>query len=243
MRSACLRLRAKGVWGSGRTAFSVERCILAMVVPSRHLAWVPHFLFPTSKACYVKTVRFGWNFPLQGSRAWRGFSQSPNTSECGSMVFRVVISHPLGANREGKKRVNGKASRIQGSRIGSALVCVRRNAQHHELQLPESTRFVLNTVLMIAVSTRGPTGANPPLLSAQNMCVCVCVCVCVFIRLHITAQPGPVILVILCHLHRSSQGGVCVCVCIYQIARNRAIRPCHPRHFMPLALILPRGDQ
>ena len=35
---------------------------------------------------------------------------------------------------------------------------------------------------------------------------------------------------------------VCVCVCIYQIAHNRAIRPCHPSHSMPLALILPRGD-
>ena len=122
-----------------------------------------------------------------------------NTSECGGMVIRGVISHPLGANREGKESVNGKASRIQGSRIGSALVCARRNAQHHELKLPESTRFVLNTFLMVAVSTRGPTGANPPLLSAQNMCVCVCVCV--FIKLHITTQSGPVILVILCHSH------------------------------------------
>ena len=29
-----------------------------------------------------------------------------------------------------------------------------------------------------------------------------------FIKLHITAQSGPVILVILCHSHRSSQGGI-----------------------------------
>ena len=36
-----------------------------------------------------------------------------------------------------------------------------------------------------------------------------------------------------------SYRGVCVCVCIYQIAHNRAIRPCHPSHSMPLALILP----
>ena len=39
----------------------------------------------------------------------------------------------------------------------------------------------------------------------------------------------------------------CVCVCVMIklriTAHNRAIRPCHPRHSMPLALILPRGDQ
>ena len=35
--------------------------------------------------------------------------------------------------------------------------------------------------------------------------------------------------------------GVCVCVCvrIYRIEHNRAIRPCHPSHYIPLALILP----
>ena len=34
-----------------------------------------------------------------------------------------------------------------------------------------------------------------------------------------------------------------VCMYIYSIAHNRAIRPCHPSHSMPLALILPRGDR
>ena len=115
----------------------------------------------------------------------------PNTSECGGMVFRGVISHPLGANHEGKESVNGKASRIQGgSRIGSALVCVRRNAQHHELKFPESTRFVLNTI------HRGKSSSP---LGPKH--VCVCVCVCVFIKLHITTPSGPVIVVILCHSH------------------------------------------
>ena len=80
-----------------------------------------------------------------------------------------TVSLALGANREGKGRVKGKASRIQSSRVGSALVCVRRNAQHPELKLPESTRFVLNTVLMVAVSTRGPTGPSPPPLLSQNI--------------------------------------------------------------------------
>ena len=40
------------------------------------------------------------------------------------------------------------------------------------------------------------------------VCVCVCVCVCVFVKSHITTQSGPVTLVILCHSHRSSQGGI-----------------------------------
>ena len=82
-----------------------------------------------------------------------------------------TISLALGVNREGKKRIKGKARRVQRSRIGSALVCVRRNAQHRELKLPESTRFVLITVVMVAVSTRGPTGClvSPPHLSSQNI--------------------------------------------------------------------------
>ena len=80
-----------------------------------------------------------------------------------------TISPALGANREGKERVKGKASRIQSGQIGSALECVRRNAQHRELKLPESTRFVLNTVVMVAVSTCGPTGVSPPPLSSQHI--------------------------------------------------------------------------
>ena len=73
-----------------------------------------------------------------------------------------TVSLALGENREGNESVKGKATRIQSSRIGSALVCVRRNAQHHELKLPQSTRRVLNAVLMVAVSTCGPIGASPP---------------------------------------------------------------------------------
>ena len=30
---------------------------------------------------------------------------------------------------------------------------------------------------------------------------------------------------------------------LFGVAVNRAIRPCHPSHSVPLALILPRGDQ
>ena len=82
-----------------------------------------------------------------------------------------TMSFVPGTNREGKKRFKGKASRIQSSRMGSVLVCVRRNAQLRELKLLESTRSVLSTVVMIAVSTDGPTGClvYPPPLSPQNI--------------------------------------------------------------------------
>ena len=81
-----------------------------------------------------------------------------------------TMSFALGGNREGKERVEGEVSRIQSSQIGSVLVCVRRNAQLRELLL-ESTRFVLSTVVMTAVSTDGPTGylVHPPPLSPQNI--------------------------------------------------------------------------
>ena len=80
-----------------------------------------------------------------------------------------TMSFELGTNPEGKERVKGRASRVRSSRIGCTLVCVRRNAQHRELKLPKSTRFVLNPVLMVAVSTCGPTGVSPPSLSSQNI--------------------------------------------------------------------------
>ena len=78
-----------------------------------------------------------------------------------------TVSLARGANREVKERVKGKASRVQSTRIGSALVCVRRNVHHRELKLSKSTRFALVTVVMVAV----PTGCvvSPPPLFSQNM--------------------------------------------------------------------------
>ena len=106
--------------------------------------------------------------PPLSSQNIQSHEKSPTSSRARGEV--PTISLALGTNSEGKERVKGKASRIQSSRIGSALVCVRRNAQHHELKLLGYTRFVLNTVLMVAVSTCGPTGCRvscPP-LSPQN---------------------------------------------------------------------------
>ena len=74
----------------------------------------------------------------------------------------------LGANREGKERVKGKVSPMQSSRIGSALVGARRNVQHLELKLPDSTRFALVTVVvMITMSGSGPTGCLVILLPSR----------------------------------------------------------------------------
>ena len=82
-------------------------------------------------------------------------------------VGTSTVSLARGANREVKERVKGKASRVQSTRIGSALVCVRRNVQHRELKLSKSPRFALVTVIMVAVLT-GCVVSPPPLFS-QDM--------------------------------------------------------------------------
>ena len=82
-------------------------------------------------------------------------------------VGTSTVSLAQGANREVKERVKGKASRVQSTRIGSALVCVRRNVKHRELKLSKSPRFALVTVVMVAVLT-GCVVSPPPLFS-QDM--------------------------------------------------------------------------
>ena len=76
--------------------------------------------------------------------------------------------------RHRKEQSHGEAlaSRILNSRIGSsALVSVHRNAQHHELKLPESTRFKVITVVTFAMSTSGSTNClvRHLLFSSQNV--------------------------------------------------------------------------
>ena len=75
----------------------------------------------------------------------------------------------LAANSYGKEKVKGKTIRIQSSRIRFAVVCVRQNEQHRELKILESTRFLLSTFVIVAVSSCGPTGVSPPALSSQNI--------------------------------------------------------------------------
>ena len=78
------------------------------------------------------------------------------------------MSLALSANPEARERAKDQAGRIQNSRTGSALVCLRRNTQHLELKFPESRRIVLNTVVIVFVFTCGPIGCpvSPPLLSS-----------------------------------------------------------------------------
>ena len=106
--------------------------------------------------------------PLQSQNVQ---SREKGPANHGARGETPTMSFVPGANREGKERVRGKASRIQSSRTGSVLVCVRRNAQLRELKLLESARFVLSTVIMIALFTDGPTGCLvcPPPLSPQNI--------------------------------------------------------------------------
>ena len=66
-------------------------------------------------------------------------SREKATASHGARGETPTMSFVPGANREGKERVKGKASRIQRNRIGSVLVCVHRNAQLRELKLLEST--------------------------------------------------------------------------------------------------------
>ena len=103
--------------------------------------------------------------PPISSQNVQSHEKSPTSPR--ARVETQTIRLALGANPEDKERVKGKASRIQSNRIGSALVCVRRNAQHLELKSLESTRFVLNTVVIVSVST----------CVCVYLCVCVCVCI------------------------------------------------------------------
>ena len=50
MRSSCLRLRAEGIRYSCRTAFAVEKDILATVVPSRASSMESTFSIPHGKS-------------------------------------------------------------------------------------------------------------------------------------------------------------------------------------------------
>ena len=98
----------------------------------------------------------GANSPLPSSQNIQSHEKSLTSSRARGEAPTTSLA--LGTNSEGKERVKGKAGRIQSSRIGSVLVCIRRNAQQLELKLAESTRLVLKSVLKVAMSTFGLIG-------------------------------------------------------------------------------------
>ena len=121
------------------------------------------------KVAVSTCVPTGASPPSLSSQQIQSHEKSPTSPRARGEAPTTSLA--LGTNPEGKERVKGKASRIQSSLIGSALVCVRRNAKHIALKLLEFIGFVLSTVLMVAVSTSGPTGCtvSPPPFASQNI--------------------------------------------------------------------------
>ena len=98
MRRAYLRLRAKGIRCSCRTAFAVERDILARVVPSRASSMGPASSIPHGKSILGKDCSLWLNVSAAGVKGVSGFlaeGSPPSSSQCGGMVSEGVRSHPL----------------------------------------------------------------------------------------------------------------------------------------------------
>ena len=89
MRTACLRLRAKGIQCSCRTAFAVERDILARVVPSRASSMGPTSSIPHGKSILGKDYSLWLDLSAAGVEGATGFlteGSPPSPSEYGVMV-------------------------------------------------------------------------------------------------------------------------------------------------------------
>ena len=75
MSTACLRLRAKGIRCSCRTAFAVGRDILARVVPSRASNMSPTSSILHGKSMLGENCSLWLELSAAGVRAWLGFLQ------------------------------------------------------------------------------------------------------------------------------------------------------------------------
>ena len=98
MRRACLRLQAKGIRCPCRTAFAVERDILARVVPSRASSMGPTSSIPHGKSMLGEDCLLWLKVFTAGVEGVSGFlaeGSPPSPSECGGMVSEGVRSHPL----------------------------------------------------------------------------------------------------------------------------------------------------
>ena len=93
MRRACLRLRAKGIRCSCRTAFAVERDILARAVPSRASSMDPTSSIPHGRNMLDEDCSLWLEFSAAGVEDTSGFlaeGSPPSSSECGGMISEGV---------------------------------------------------------------------------------------------------------------------------------------------------------
>ena len=90
-----------------------------------------------------------------------------------------TISLAQDANPGGRERVKVKGSRIQSIRIGSALVCVRRNVQHRELNLPDRVHVIYARCYCDGCCAH-QWAHRLPINSKYSSPVCMCVCACIY---------------------------------------------------------------
>ena len=98
MRRTCLRLRAKGIRCSCRTAFAVERDIRARIVSSRTSSMGPTSSIPHGKSMLGEDCSLWLKYSAAGVEDVSGFhaeGSPPSPSERGGMVSEGVRSHPL----------------------------------------------------------------------------------------------------------------------------------------------------
>ena len=98
MRRACLRLQVKGIRCSCRTAFAVERDILARIAPSRASSMGPTSSIPHGKSMIGENCSLWLELSAAGIEGVAGFlaeGSTPSLLECGGMVSGDVRSHPL----------------------------------------------------------------------------------------------------------------------------------------------------
>ena len=98
MRRACLRLRAKDIRCSCRTAFAVERDILPRVVPSRASSMGFTSFVLHGKNMLGEDCSLWLEFSAAGVEGMAGFlvgGSPPSPPECVGMVSGGDRSHPL----------------------------------------------------------------------------------------------------------------------------------------------------
>ena len=98
MRNKCLRLRAKDVWCSGRTVFCRGEILSGKGCSVKASSMGPTSPIPHVKSLLCEDCSLWLELSAAEVEGVAGFlteGPPPNTSECGGMAFRGVLSHPL----------------------------------------------------------------------------------------------------------------------------------------------------